>query len=298
MKSATCERIFQMADFICLSFVYRLSFVIFLSLTFIFFAVILLLILGTIIDHITLKIECDLLYAMVLNILVGRGDVTVSGLVTGDNYALGIGKVTDSRILQRIELVTITPFQMVAHDLPSLVELVAAHALRTGLEFVAEKIAVAGALEYAKVEHELYDGLVQANFRVLVVFAEFMGNEDCLVLDTDVTDLQMAELTRTDKCVILHETSQEEVFVMFSEVSGHCLQHLWSKVLAELLMLCHYLDTLDGIGADVLARHQELCETVKPTTVIVTCAWRALTVKINPVDEVCAERLIKLISIL
>ena len=52
------------------------------------------------------------------------------------------------------------------------------------------------------------------------------------------------------------------------------------------------------ISVDVLTSNQELRQAVKPSPVIVSCSWRTLTIKINPIYEVITEANIKLIGIL
>ena len=143
-----------------------------------------------------------------------------------------------------------------------------------------------------------------------MVLAESLGNEDSLILQADVSNLQITELAGTDERVVLHETGQEEGLVMLREILGHRLEHLRSEVLAELLpVLWHHLDLLNRIVSDVLAGNHELREdvlagnhelreAVEPATIIVTRSGRTLTVEKDPVDEVVAEGLIELISIL
>ena len=255
--------------------------------------------LGLFIDHVTLKVERSRLHIMLLDIAVGCGDVPVACLVTGNDNALGIGKVTDAGILQRIELITVAPFQCVAHRLPTLVELVAAYMLFARLEVVAEDIAVARTLEDIEVEHQFDDDFVQTHISITMVLAESLGNEDGLILQADVSNLQITELAGTNERVVLHETRQEEGLVMLREILGHRLEHLRSEVLAELLpILWHHLDLLNRIVSDVLAGNHEFREAVEPATIIVTRSGRTLTVEKDPIDEVVAEGLIELISIL
>ena len=76
------------------------------------------------IGEVALKAECHLLHAMLLDVLVGRGDVAVACLVTGNDNTRSIGKVTDAGVLEGVELVTVVPAERSAHLLPALVELV------------------------------------------------------------------------------------------------------------------------------------------------------------------------------
>ena len=61
-------------------------------------------------------------------------------------------------------------------------------------------------------------------------------------------------------------------------------------------MFRHHLDAFHRIGVDVLSCHHELGKAEEPTTVVVACTRTALTVEVNPVDEVVAERLVELVG--
>lgn len=63
-----------------------------------------------IVSKISFKAKCYLLYSMLLDILVGSSDVAMSSLVTCNYHSLCICQVTDARVLQTVELVTVIPF--------------------------------------------------------------------------------------------------------------------------------------------------------------------------------------------
>lgn len=69
------------------------------------------------------------------------------------------------------------------------------------LEVVAEDIAVARTLKDIEVEHQFDDDFVRAHVRITMVLAESLGNEDSLILQADVSNLQITELARTDERV-------------------------------------------------------------------------------------------------
>lgn len=111
---------------------------------------------------------------MLLDILVGCGDVAVACLVTGNDNTSSIGKVTDAGVLKGIKLIAVVPAECSPHFLPAFVELVRSHFLTAGQKACSEEIMGVGPLKDTKVKHQLDDRLVQTDLRVTVVLAELL----------------------------------------------------------------------------------------------------------------------------
>ena len=72
----------------------------------------------------------------------------------------------------------------------------------------------------------------------------------------------MTELARTNQGVVLHHAGEVEILVGTQQMFFHSLEHLWSEVFTELLVLWHHLDGLYGIVLDILSGHHELGKAI------------------------------------
>ena len=239
-----------------------------------------------------------ILDTVLLYVLVCGADIAVARLVSCHYHTYLIGKVSDAGVLKAVELVAVIPVKGFTHLLPTPVELVSIVPLLPRSEILTEEVVVAGLGEDVKVKHGLDDDVIQAYLGILVVLRELLADKDGLVLDADVLNLQMTQLTGADEGVVLHETGKVELLVVLLQVLHHLFQHGGAQILAVLVVLGHDLDTLDGVLLDILSLQEELGKSVEPATVVVPRPRTALPVKIYPVDEVVAEALVKLIDIL
>ena len=73
-----------------------------------------------------------------LQVLVRHANVGMSCLVSGHHYALGIGQVSDTGVLQTVELIAHGEIQRLPYFLPLHTELIHINFFGTGNELVSE----------------------------------------------------------------------------------------------------------------------------------------------------------------
>ena len=197
-----------------------------------------------------------------LQILVGGGHVTVTRLVSGDNDALRIGQVSQPAILEAVELVTVIPSQPFSNQyIPATTEHFAVASFFGRVRHPgAEKVELARVLEHTKVNHHLDDSGVQSNLAVMLILGVVGADEHALLLDADVTDLDMAQLGWAYEGVVFHHASEVKPRVTRLDISLQLSDHgcrQWPPLLAGL---GQFFDFGDRIGRHVLLFNEEFSQ--------------------------------------
>ena len=121
-----------------------------------------------------------------------------------------------------------------------------------------EKIEIVRVLEYAKVYHLLEDPGIQADLAVMLILGVFGADEDALLLDADVADLHMTQLSGPDEGVIFHHASQVEPWVLWLDALFQLAKHGSSQGLPLLAGFGKLFNLGDRICRDVLLLYEEL----------------------------------------
>ena len=86
-----------------------------------------------------------------LQVFIRGGNIRVPGLITGDNNSFSVGQITDTGILQRIELISVRKLQLRTN----LVKVIPVHTcgylLTRWTEAFTEQIVIIWRIKYAKV---------------------------------------------------------------------------------------------------------------------------------------------------
>lgn len=192
-----------------------------------------------------------------LKIFVGSGNVGVSGLVSRDDNAHCVREVTDSGILQGVELVFISPTERLAHLQPLPSEYLSACLCPASPHFVSENVTVAVMAEKVEVDHHARELVVKSYLAVALVLADGCRDEDTLFLQVHIADAHVAQFLRTYHSVILHHAGEEEQWILLTQIAGQLAEHLRGEGLTLLGILRNFFNFFYWISRQLVPLHKK-----------------------------------------